>query len=53
MHSLEEPSQHFDKRIGLYAGKVLFELQVIEIMKGNVDIVITQELKTPVLMHEK
>jgi hypothetical protein len=50
---LEEPSQHFDKRIGLYAGKVLFESQVIEIIKGNVDIVITQELKTPVSRYEK
>jgi ABC-type phosphate/phosphonate transport system ATPase subunit len=44
MHSLEEPRQHFDKRIRLYAGKVLFELQVSKIMKCNVDTVRTQEL---------
>jgi hypothetical protein len=53
MHSLEEPSQHFDKRTGLYAGKVLFESQVINIMKGNVDIVITHELQTHDLRYDK
>jgi hypothetical protein len=42
---LEEPRQHFDKRIGLYAGKVLFESQVIKIMMCNVDTVRTQELR--------